>query len=211
MFRNLKLNIVLISLIVIAILIVILRSTIHSLDKVKQLNDNLQVELKVKTSVVETYKNKEKQTVFTIVAYTKALNDLNNTNDSIEKLLYKTHKASKLKDKQIKHLLFISGTTTNDGVFDTVYRIKRDTIYQTIKYYDDGYLSLTVNDDSVHYKYTDSLIVSSGATLVKRKFFLWRWLGFKKCTNMDMIEVVPSNPKTKLKLRYIKLSDYECN
>jgi len=189
-------------------------SKIHA-DKMQNERDAALDELKVKTTESYTYRNELGQTVTQTIEYQKKISDLRNSNDKLEKKIYNQIKASQLKKKQLKSVVLVASESSGGGVFDSVQTILQqdketaalDSVYHynTIKFFNDGFLDLKVYEDSLLYSYRDSITIATAAQRVARKFFLWRWLGLKKLIDKDIVEVTFDNPVTINKIRYIKI------
>lgn len=170
--------------------------------------DNARDELAVKTTEVTTYINANGQLVTKTIEYEKTFEELKNSTDSIEKLLYAAYKASDLKKKQIDKLMRIESQSSGGGLYsriDTIYVSDSIEYIPTIKYFNDGYLDLVVYEDSIKYNYEDNLTVISAKRRVDRKFFLWKLVGWKKVIDKEMVEIISENPKTINKVRVVKV------
>jgi hypothetical protein len=168
---------------------------------------NTQTELEVKTGENIITSNKLNQDVTTTYVYEKTIDGLKHSTDSIERSMYKQIKASNLKIKQLNDIISIYSTASGGGVFDSTVIIIHDTITigKTIKYFDDGYLSLEVYEDSISYKYNSNYTIIGASHMTERNFFLWRWIGWLKEIDKDLVEIVSSNPNEKFLIRKVKI------
>tara|TARA_R110000851_G_scaffold160786_1_gene304103 strand:- start:45516 stop:46148 length:633 start_codon:yes stop_codon:yes gene_type:complete len=174
--------------------------------KAEDERDDRDVELEVKTQRAVTYQNELDQKVLAINGYTKYVEDLEFSNDSLEVKVYETIAASNLQKRQLKSAISLASTTVGVGMLHT------DTIYidsievREVKTFSDGFLFLTVeSNDSINYQYTDSLVIIQGKRLVDRKFVVWRWIKWQKMIDKDLIEVVSANPNTTIHGRFFKI------
>jgi hypothetical protein len=197
----------------ISIVIAILASifgmySMHLANKREIERDNSRDELAVKTTEVTTYINANGQLVTKTIEYEKTVEELKNSTDSIEKLLYAAYKASDLKKKQIDRLLSIQSHSSGGGVYTRIDTIRvSDSIeyIPIIKHFNDGFLDLVVYEDSINYNYTENFIILSATRLEERDFFLWKWIGWKKKIDKNLIQVSSSNPNSTFKTRTIKI------
>lgn len=163
-------------------------------------------EMQVKTGQAEQYRNDLDQKVLVINGYEKHFKELQFSKDSLEVALYKAIEASRLKPKEVREAIVVyvdaegSGAIQLDTVFIDSSRI--DTIYKT---FEDGFLTASFSDDSLFYSYDEEIILLKAKREVERNFFLWRWIGWKKKINRDLIEISSNNPNSKLDGRLIKL------
>ena len=213
---------------IISILIAVLTSgysffmKVHS-DMLKDERNNAYDELEVKTQETIKYKNKINQEVTRVIEYKKTLEQLRNSNDSIEKRLYETISASNLKDKQLKKAIQIEIEASNKSTYDSVVMMEKTSTvnaaykmqpvdiapikYNEIRYFDDGFLNAVSYPDSLVYTYKEDISVVTAKRLIERKFFLWRWFGWKKMVDRDLLEIVSSNPKSTLNGRMVKIDN----
>ena len=168
--------------------------------------ESLRAEMLTKTGQVETYKNKIGQTVTKLLEYEKHISELEFSNDSLEIKVYKTANASKVKKKDIREAFVVYMQAANSGPvrIDTVFidSLRIDTIYKT---FNDGFLNASFNDSILKYTYDEKLVLLKSIRKVKRNFFLWRWVGWKKKINKNLVEISSDNPNSKLNGRVIKL------
>ena len=173
-------------------------------------NEELKIELEVKTDSITTYVNKDGEQVTVINEYSKSISQLKNSKDLIEQELYKAYKASNLKDKQIKALTKIIIDGQGGGVYtdiDTLWLT--DTIYKgTIKKYVDDFIEIYCYEDSLNYFPHLKLDVLEAGRLVPRKIQPFRWLNPKwelqKLTDKGMVEITTNIPNSKVFVRKIK-------
>lgn len=194
------------------IIMILLISTISilkfQLNKAETQMGNLQDELEVKTDSNKTYINKIGQLTTTTIEYTKSIEGLKYSKNDIEKKLYSKIKASDLKIKQLTGAISVINNTIGGGKYnyvDTVYVSDTTEYIWGSKYFNDGYLNLLVYEDSITYIYQDSLYILSAKRQIDRKFILWKWIGWKKTIDKEMIEVISANPKTKNKIVKLKI------
>lgn len=189
-------------------------------DHLENERDNALAELTVKTTEVIQYENDLGQMVTKTYEYEKYIGDLEFSNDSIERKLFQTIKASELKERQLKSAMQVQIEASNSGSYDSVVSValeskqidfteemtKMESIkYSEIRYFNDGFLNAISYPDTLTYTYNEEITILSAARLVKRDFFLWRWVGWKKKIDMDLIEIVSNNPNSKLNGRIIKI------
>ena len=168
----------------------------------RELNEQLKDTANVLRHDNETYKNELGQNVTVVNEYVAQISDLEHSMDSLEQEVFKAVHSSKLKPKEIKEVIVIKTETVNIGRLDTFYI---DSIPTLI--FDDGYLHAEITKDSFRYQYTESITILRAARKVPRTFFLWKWLGFKKKIDRDLIEIVTANSHTKVKSKFVKLDD----
>jgi len=168
----------------------------------RELNEQLKDTANVLRHENETYKNELGQNVTVVNEYVAQISDLEHSMDSLEQEVFKAVHSSKLKPKEIKEVIVIKTETVNIGRLDTFYI---DSIPTLI--FDDGYLHAEITKDSFRYQYTESITILRAARKVPRTFFLWKWLGFKKKIDRDLIEIVTANSHTKVKSKFVKLDD----
>ena len=130
----------------------------------------------------------------------------------MERKIYKTVEASKLKQRQLKEAYAVSLKATGGGQFNSqkLEPVQMSSVAPDsalVKHFYDGYLDATVYEDSLSYTYDDSIVLIKAERMEDRKFFLWKWVGWKKKINRDMVEIVAANPNSKINGRMIKLGD----
>ena len=181
-------------------------------DRLANERNNLEDRLTVMTTENITYENELGQTVTKTLVYERYIEDLEHSNDSLERSIYKTIAASNLKAKNIKEATVVTISSNGGGVFDSVTTepvvMSSGSIDSVmVKHFNDGYLDATIYEDSLSYTYNDSITLLKAPRMVDRKFFLWRLVGWKKKTDRDMVEVVSANPNSELNGRVIQLQD----
>lgn len=184
-------------------------------DRMQAQRDNAIDELHVKTTEVVTYQNELGQTVTKTLEYARYLDDLRFSNDSLERKIYTTIEASQLKQRQLKEAYAVNMKTTGGGFFAQIMQVPvivpGDTTSvidsMQVKYFSDGYLNAIVYADSLTYTYDDTIILIKAARMEDRKFFLWKWIGWKKKIDRDMVEIVANNHNSKINGRMIKLGE----
>lgn len=177
-------------------------------EKENREKENLETRNTVLTTENITYLNELGQTVSTTRQYEVTIEQLSQSNDSLEQAIYKKIKASDNKPKNVKEATVVemsvksSGMVTHDTIFihDT---LATDTV--PIIKYDDGYLDFTITNDTVDYTYDDTFYAFKVNELAPRKFFLWKILGLKKKTGRNKVEIVMENPNAKTKVRTIEI------
>ncbi len=191
--------------------------------KLKAINraDNAEIELSVKTTEVITYQNKLGQTVTKTLQYERVISDLEFSNDSLERNLYRTVRASALKTKQIKEAYVVSLKAIGGGTYDsvvvqTVSEVQSDAnpygeLYvvpvPTIKYFNDNYADIVIYEDSIKYTYDDDIVLIKAKRKVPRRMQPFKWAGWEwtKTIDKDMVEITSNNPRAKYNGRMIKL------
>ena len=170
--------------------------------------ESLRAEMLTKTGQVETYKNEIGQTVTKLLEYEKHISELEFSNDSLEVEVYKTASAAQVKKKDIREAMVVYMKSANSGKVekDTIFvyndSLSVDTIYKT---FNDGFLNASFNDSVLKYTYDEKIVLLKSIRKVKRNFFLWRWVGWKKKINKNLVEISSDNPNSKLNGRVIKL------
>lgn len=180
-------------------------------DKLKEDNDNLKDELLVKTTEVITYQNKDGQNVTKTIEYTKTIEQLKNSIDSIEQRLYKEYKASSIKSKQIDRLTAIIATGSNSNIYTRIDTIREsDTIFKgTIKYYEDDFISITCKEDSISYIPTVKIDIFDNKRMIPRKIQPFKWINKKwvlnKVIDKGQLEVITNIPNSEVLIKSINV------
>jgi hypothetical protein len=167
--------------------------------------ETIEYEADVLRGVTVEYKNANGQMATQILEYQKNISDLGKSYsdmvdqvDSVEMKIKKVIEASKLRERQIEEALYIAMNSKGSGVVYT----DPET---SIKIIDDGFLNCTINDTNYTYSYQEEIFILDASVMRDRKFFLWRWIGWKKLTDKGMVEIVTTNPNNKIKSRKVKL------
>lgn len=172
---------------------------------VKAINqrDNALAEMQTKTGQLETYQNERGQTVTKILQYEKYIGDLEFSKDSLEAEIYKTVKVSKTKKKLIREatVIYIKSESSGPLKVDTTILISEEFG----RVFNDGFLNALIFSDSLFYEYDEKIVLIKAQRVVERKFIIWRWIGWKKKINRDLVEITSNNPNSKLNGRFIKL------
>lgn len=187
-------------------------------DVLRDERNNAYDELEVKTTEVIKYQNKLGQEVTKTIEYTKKLSQLEQSKDSVELRLYETISASMLKEKQLEKAFAITYEASNKMKYDSIVRIENYVLksspvkiepikYNKIRYFDDGYLQATCYPDSLEYTYRENIDVITAKRLIERKFFLWKWIGWKKMVDRDLVEIVSDNPNSSINGRMIRIEN----
>lgn len=192
-------------------------------DILKEERNNAYDELEVKTTEVTKYKNELGQEVTRTIEYSKKLSELKDSKDSIEQRLYQTISASNLKEKQLQKALAIELTSTNSKGYDSVALMEINDIvvesasfkmeelepirYGEIRYFDDGFLKAVSYPDSLSYTYSENINIITAKRMIDRKFFLWKWIGWQKMIDRDLVEIVSDNPNSSINGRMIKIKN----
>lgn len=193
-------------------------------DVLEMERDNARDELTVKTTETIRYKNELGQEVIKVLEYEVVINDLECSQDSLEREIYRTIQASKLKERQLTEAISVNIESKNKGVYDSVRYIFDTTIMaldgareqlaeleskstKEVRYFNDGFLALISYPDSLNYTYTENITLLKAHRLVDRKFFFWKWIGWKKMIDRDFIEIKSNNPNSQLDGRIIKLNN----
>jgi len=183
----------------------------NKLTDAKYRNDLLRDEITVKTTETIKYQNKLGQEVTKVIEYVQTIDQLECSKDSLEQVVYKTIKASKLKERQLNDAYVIELKSTNSKVFDSV-RYVYDTMNYVkskeaveVKFFNDGFLEANIYDNRIDYNYNEQIVLLDAKRALDRKFFLWRWIGWKKIVDRDVVEIVSNNPNSKLNGRKIKI------
>lgn len=174
----------------------------HS-SKLKEQRDNANDELRVKTTLVTKYKNDLGQEVTKTIEYKKTVDELRISNDSTEKELYKVIAASKSREKDIEEAYVINVSTKGGGGFihttavDSM--VKVSTIpCKEVRLFDDGFMKIIVTPDSLTYENMEAITLLKSPRRIERKFVVWRWFGWKKTIDRNMVEVVSNNPHSSI-------------
>lgn len=178
------------------------------LKEAKEVQAQLRDEISVKTTETIKYKNKLGQEVTKQIEYVTTIQQLECSQDSLEQVVYKTIKASDLKLRQLKKAYVLSMNANNSGKYDSV-RYVHDTIIDTVykvKYFNDGFLNAVIYPDSLTYSYNEQIVLLEAKQRVKRKFFLWKWIGWERIIDRNMMEISSNNPHSKLNGRMIKIN-----
>lgn len=177
--------------------------------KYKIARDNAQDELTVKTSEVIKYENELGQTVTKTIEYERYISDLEFSNDSLERDLYRTIKASKIREKNLVEAYTVSVSNKSMVEYDSVSYLTNassegsiqpvDTIpCNEVRYYNDGFTKVISYPDSMLIEDHEKLTILKGSREVDRKFVVWRWIGWKKTIDRNMVEVISSDPKSNI-------------
>lgn len=184
-------------------------------DKLNVENRNLQDYNTILTTENVTYKNAAGQTVTKTIQYQRDVSDLRHSKDSMEIQIYRVIEASRLKEKQLRDAYAINITAVGGGALGEEFMVEVDNPDSSllipdsipVRPFDDGFLSVLIYPDSLTYTYEENLTLLKAERWDDRKFFLWRWINWKKKTNRDLVEVVSSNPNATQKVRFIKLDE----
>ena len=180
----------------------------------KELRDT-RIELQVKTTEIQTYKDKNGNLHAKVDEYNKTIAELKHTSDSIEQNLYANAKAAGIKDRQIQALKYalVESRDSLFGVLTILDNVDSTDINDVLVYYnrriyfDNGSLKAEVmvpllesKPYAMTYSYTTELYMTDRWYRPKSKFFLWRWLGlsFQKKQNQFDIRVSDTNANIKV-------------
>lgn len=157
---------------------------------------------------VQQIKDENGEYVGRIQQYDRTVKDLKNSKDSIERKLYEYAKSLAIKDKKIMELTaaLISGGGTMTGDYygyDTIiyiqYELEPETLHIERKAtFKDDYLQADIyipktGDKAVmSYKNTVKLLINKHWQRERKKFFLWRWLGFGR--KEIFVDIKSENP-----------------
>lgn len=209
LFELLRKNVFKIVLIVLMLLSLGFAWTMYkkALEAINQ-RDSARAEMQTKTGQIETYENERGQSVTRLLQYEKYIGDLEFSIDSMEVELHKTIKSSRTKEKRIREATVVYVKAKNSGpiLADSSRADSVGVINEEIgRVFNDGFLNALIFSDSLFYQYDEQIVLIKAQREVDRKFFLWRWLKWKKKINRDLIEISSSNPSSKLNGRFIKL------
>ncbi len=170
---------------------------------------NLIIEIDVKSEAQTKLLNIEGELVIVVNEYEKDMEALKTSKDSIEQKLYHEIEKLELKEKEVNSLKYIYNQASNviAGIIiqDTIYKDSIVRIKTSIDF-NDGFLHAVLsNDTMLKYQYSEELYMLNVKRKVNRKFFVWRWIGWKKILDKNKFEVRSSNPNAEIKiLRSIK-------
>lgn len=190
-------------------------------DRLKGERDNARDELTVKTTQVTRYKNELGQEVTKTIEYEKYVEDLQYSNDSLERKLYSTISASKVREKDLEEAYIVSIKTESTRGYDSIVNpsasiaIEDSVIAKVnskpcdeIRYSNDGYNEIISYPDSVYHKNLEIISLTKSKRRVPRKMQLFKWAGWewKKTIDRNMVEMHSNNPYSSLDGRMIKLN-----
>lgn len=173
---------------------------------------NAEDELLAKISEVTTYKDELGRTVTKTIEYSKTIKQLEQSNDSIEIRLANSLKALDIKESQINSMMTIDVESSSKGLLEQVSQLewsgdsinsKQDSI--PVLKWDDGFTEVVIKGDSIRKTCKHELDVFDAKRKVDRNFFLWRWIGWKKVVDRDMVQIVSTNPDDKIKARTVRI------
>jgi hypothetical protein len=182
----------------------------HSKNMERQ-RDNANDRMDVLLNDVTTYKNKNGELVMKTLEYERYVGDLENSNDSLERTIYKTIQASNIREKNLKEAYAILLSSHNGGLVHRDTTVIHDTINNTVitnstLTYDDNFLKLTIINDSLDYTYNELITLLKASRRVDRKFIIWRWINWKKTIDRNMVEIKSNNPNSSFDGRIIKIN-----
>jgi len=186
--------------------------------KLKEQKEKAEAEISIKTTEIIQYKDEIGRTITKTLEYSKTIEQLKFSKDSIEKRIYTELKRSDIKNKQITSLMYgyLESKNTIKGIYKDsllLLKNKKDTIFLERKLskiikFDYPFINATVILDSVPKMTYSKKEEIYGVTTSERpvsKFFIFRFLGIKLGKKQSYIQVKSTDPNTNITIRKIDI------